>query len=214
MTPHHLAATAAGYCLADSLAALEMWAMEAVREALVGTSSIRDNGLRSPIWGGRHALGGHGDPTATTALGAWAPGGPNPHAALLGDILRQLDQAAGHLPGAPGMDPLTRIRQAIPAMSVLAATRTAEALEHLDGTVRRRLGAPSPWRHLSGRECPACQGRLLFELACAPGDRPVVCRDDCRCVGPGCGCGMPGAVEGAPHIWRRADVIGAVGGVR
>lgn len=224
MTPHHLHAVAAAWSLQAALTALETAAKHSL--ALTGSSAFRDVSIPSQVFGRRHALGGHSDPVADLALGAWAPARPDPYAAALGGILRELDALAGHLPGAPGQDPATRIRHAIPALSDHAAQRTAEALAHLDQSARRVLGIGPARRPLPGNpppECPACRARALEVQTAGPEDAwTVVCpgtrepgggpHRPCLCTGPGCPCGMPGAVEGVAHIWPRAAVIGAVAG--
>lgn len=199
MHPHTLHALAAASSLAAALTVLEQRAKDALKDAEAGNTADRDIPLSSPAWGRRHALGGHGDPTASIALGAWAPGGPEPHAALLGDLMRQLDHmvAEGNLPGAPGQDPLDRIRQAIPGMRPHVAGRTTQALDHLDGQARRRLQLPPDLTAVSG-QCPACRTRGVLY---ATGGW-VVCRaTGCTCTGDGCGCGMPVRAEGVGHIW-------------
>ncbi|WP_229401932.1 hypothetical protein [Micromonospora okii] len=195
-TPHHLAATAAAWSLQAALAALETAAKAAIAAAVDGDRS-GDIAIPSQVFGRRHGLGGHGDPTADAALGAWAPGRPDPHAQALGDLLRALDPIAGLLPGAPGMDPVTRIRRAIPAMSPLAAERTAQALRRLDEVARRTLRIGPARTPLVGVPCPApgCGQRRLEVTTCGPEpDRAVMCA---ACAG----------------IWPRALVLGAVAGV-
>ncbi|MEU8186035.1 hypothetical protein [Micromonospora carbonacea] len=224
-TPHHLHALAAAWSLQAALAALETAAKDAIDGALDG-SRHGDVSIPSQVFGRRHGLGGHGDPVADLALGAWAPARPDPYAAALGGILRELDPIAGLLPGAPGMDPVTRIRLAVPAMSALAAERTAAALTRLDQSARRTLGI-GPDRHpLRGPvppTCPACGARATLHVQTAGPEAAwtVVCdgtrppgrpHQPCLCAGAGCGCGMEGATEGVAHIWPRTSVLGAVAG--
>ncbi|NBE80330.1 hypothetical protein [Micromonospora rubida] len=229
MTPHHLHALAAAYSLAAALGALESAAKASLADAVNGNRS-GEISIPSQQFGRRHGLGGHGDPTADLAIGAWAPSRPDPHAEALGGILRALDPLAGLLPGAPGMDPLTRIRHAIPSMSPHAAERTAEALAVLDRSARRTLGpwAPpsrAPLRGPIPPTCPACRCRATLHIQTAgpEADWTVVCdgsqppgqpHQPCLCTGPGCPCGMEGAVAGVVHIWPRYVVLGAVGGAR
>ncbi|MFI6160376.1 hypothetical protein ACIA59_10550 [Micromonospora haikouensis] len=189
MTPHHLHALAAAWSLQAALAQLEQRAKDAIANAVHGDRD-GDVPLHSPAWGRRTALGGHGDPTANHALGAWAPRRPDPYAAALGDILRELDPIAGLLPGAPGMDPVTRIRLAVPQMSALAAERTAQALRRLDESARRTLRTGPARTPLAGHACPTCgQRRLEVTTAGPEPDRAVVCA----------------ACDG---IWPRAAVVG------
>lgn len=195
MHPHTLHALAAAHSLHAALTALQQRAREAAQDAIAGNSS-GDVSIPSQVFGRRTALGGHGDPTPAAALGSWAPGGPEPHAALLGDLMRELDHMAAHLPGAPGQDPLARITAAVPSMRPHIAARTGQALQHLDGQARRRLQMPPDLTPIAG-ECPACRMRALYRTS-----GWVVCRaTGCACTGPGCPCGMPVTVEGVAHIW-------------
>ena len=192
--PHQLHALAAAWSLHHALTVLEEWARD------WGDTTTTDVSIPSQVFGRRTALGGHGDPTAAAALGAWAPGTPNPHAALLGDMMRELDALAAHLPGAPGQDPLARIRARIPAMRPHVAARTRHALQHLDGKVRDRLNLGPDLTHVPG-ECPACHARGVLYAHTTDPARPIVCGAGCRCAGDGCPCGMPVRAEGVEHIW-------------
>ena len=204
MTPHHLHALAAAWSLAAALTALEARAREAAQDAIAGDNT-GDVSIPSQVFGRRHALGGHGDPTAATALAAWAPGAPEPRARLLGDLMRELDRLAAHLPGAPGQDPLARITAAVPSMRPHIAARTGQALAHLDGQARRQLQMPPDLTAVDAL-CPACRMRTLYATG-----RWVVCRaTGCACTGDGCPCGMPVRAEGAGHIWPRDIVLSAV----
>ncbi|WP_320069621.1 hypothetical protein [Micromonospora sp. RTGN7] len=194
MTPYHLHAVAAAWSLQAALAALEAAAKASLTGAIDGSRGDHDIAIPSQVFGRRHGLGGHGDPTADLALGAWAPTRPDPRAEALGSILRELDPIAGLLPGAPGMDPVTRIRRAVPAMSAHAAGRTAVALGHLDRSARRTLGIGPAREPLVGiaSTCPDCGQRRLEVTTAGPEDaRAVVC----------------GACNG---IWPRAVVLSAV----
>ncbi|MDG4799035.1 hypothetical protein [Micromonospora sp. WMMD980] len=194
MTPHHLHATAAAWSLQAALADLETAAKNAITNAIDGNRGTHDIGIPSQVFGRRHGLGGHGDPTADRALSAWAPARPDPYAEALGSLLRALEPVAGALPGAPGTDPVTRIRRAIPGMSDHAAQRTAAALAHLDRSARRTLGIGPARTPLVGQACPGCgQRRLEVTTAGPETDRAVVCA----------------ACDG---IWRRDHVLRAVAG--
>lgn len=203
MHPYALHARSAARSLDVALTALEERAKAAVEDAVAG-SRAGDVAIPSQQFGRRHALGSHGDPTAALALGAWAPGGPNPDAQLLGDLMRQLDEMAQHVPGANGQDPLTRIRQHIPQMRPETAARTAEALAHLDRHARRQLLMPPDRMPLAGA-CPACRARgVLYVQTSGPADEhTVVCGAGCICSGDDCPCGMSVRVEGVGHIWDR-----------
>ncbi|OKI47289.1 hypothetical protein [Micromonospora sp. CB01531] len=214
MHPHILHALAAADSLRRALTALEASAKAAADGAVDG-SRIDDVAIPSQVFGRRTALGGHGDPTAALALGAWAPGGPNPDAQLLGDLMRQLDEMAAHVPGANGQDPLARIRLHIPHMRPHIAARTTQALTHLDGQARRRLQMPPDQQPLAG-ECPGCRARgVLYVATCGPeAERTVVCGAGCVCVGDGCRCGMPTREAGVAHIWDHTAfaAVGVVAG--
>lgn len=198
--PHTHFALAAASSLAAALTALEARAREALRDAEAGNNR-GDVSIPSQVFGRRTALGGHGDPTAAAALGAWAPGGPEPHAALLGELMRELDGLAAHWPGAPGQDPLARITAAVPSMRPHIAARTGQALAHLDGQARRRLQMPPDLTPVDAL-CPACRMRALYRSS-----GWVVCRaTGCACTGPGCPCGMDEPAAGVGHIWT-ADAL-------
>ncbi|MFI6333250.1 hypothetical protein ACIBBG_33985 [Micromonospora chersina] len=195
MHPHPLHALAAAASLTRALEALEAAARG---WADADHTLTREVSIPSQVFGRRTSLGGHGDPTADLALGAWAPGNPNPHAAFLGSMMRELDDLVVHVRGAPGQDPLGRLRQAIPGMSPRVAGRLAEALTHLDGTVRERIGLPPDLTPVSG-QCPACRSRGVLYVTTG---RLLVCRaTGCTCAGDGCPCSMPVRVEGVGHIW-------------
>ncbi|TBL44266.1 hypothetical protein EYA84_02150 [Verrucosispora sp. SN26_14.1] len=210
MTPHHWHATAAAWALHQARGTLTTRA-EAERRVIVAELLEPPSVLRSPVWGRRGALGGHSDPTTTALIDAERPARRNRYAELAADITTRLALPAGHLPGDG--DPLDRITTAIPAMLPGTAAATTTLLVRLDDRIRRELRMGPARRLLTGRECPACRHRLVYEQTLGPTDAwTVVCGADCRCTGVGCRCGQPGAVEGVPHIWPRAAVIGAVAG--
>ncbi|MET7867962.1 hypothetical protein [Micromonospora taraxaci] len=209
--PHRLHATAAALSLGAARGRLtrnaEAEAAQIAAEALEAPSV-----LRSTVYGGRHASGGHSDPTATAYLVADRPFRVNQWQALADDITAHLANLAQHLPAA-GRDPLDRIRAAIPAMRPEIAHATTTALVHLDEIARRKLRTGPDRSPLRGVACPHCGERQLMVQTAGPIDAwTVVCATGRLCAGTGCGCGMPGAVEGVAHIWWRADVIGAVAG--
>ncbi|MGW1059335.1 hypothetical protein [Micromonospora rubida] len=197
MTPHHpygLHALAAAWSLQAALAGLETAAKAAIAGAVDGSRGDHEYAIPSQVWGRRHGLGGHSDPVADLAIGAWAPGRPDPCAVALGGILRELDPKAALLDGAPGMDPVTRIRLAVPGMSAHAAERTAQYLAHLDRSARRTLGIGPARTPLIGQACPGCEQRRLEVTTVGPEtDRAVICA----------------ACDG---IWPRAEVLRAVAG--
>lgn len=135
------------------------------------------------------------------------PGGPELHAALLGDLMRQLDEMVQHLPGANGQDPLTRIRQHIPRMRPHVAAKTSEALAHLNRVARERLFLPPDRFPLQGNPaCPACSPRwvLYLQTAGPEAEWTVMCGAGCLCIGEACPCGMPVTLEGVAHVWDRS----------
>ncbi len=207
MDPRTLHALAAARSLEVALTALEQRAREALADAAAGSRN-GEVSIQSQQFGRRYGLGGYGDPTAAAALGAWAQGGPEPHAAMLGDMLRHLDERYGKLPGAPGQDTLTRIQQAVPAMRPDVAAEIAADLRHMDEVARGKLQMPPDLTAVSG-QCPACRMRTLY----ATSGRMVVCRANCVCSGEGCGCGMPVRVSGVGHIWAAGTLATALAGL-
>ncbi|WP_025620787.1 hypothetical protein [Salinispora cortesiana] len=208
MTPHHLHATAAAWSLNAALAQLEARATAEAR-AIAAEQAAAVEPISSPTWGRRHALGGHGDPTSDAILTATA--GPlrrNRYAETQTGIISQLDAVARHLPGHGVADPLQRIRQHIPAMQPGTAAALTALLRKLDGRARRVLRVGPDRDPLRGVACPACHCRHMHVQTSGPQYAwTVVCSAGCRCVGQGCGCGMPGAVEGVAHIWPRVAVL-------
>ncbi|MFG2059683.1 hypothetical protein ACGFI9_37295 [Micromonospora sp. NPDC048930] len=220
MTPHHHWAQSAAWSLDAALLALDARAVIEAR-AIRAQQEAAAEPLRSPSWGSRRALGGHGDPTGDALL-TIGTARPNRYADLAADVQEQLHGVSHHLPG-DSFNPLYRIREALPAFSPGTAHATWRLLDRLDGRVRRTRGLdiPSGRRHLVDVACPVCAGRALYVQTAGPeSDWTVVCagswrdgRDNpCLCVGEGCPCGMDGAVEGVVHIWLRHVVLGAVAG--
>lgn len=194
---HRLDATAAAWSLHAALHALTARATAEDKAAQIAAAALEDHdGLRSPTWGGRRALGGHSDPTATAYLVGGLAVRANRYADLADDVTGQLHSIAQHL-GSCG-DPLDRIRLAVPLMSDRAAEATTTALTHLDGIVRRLLRI-GPDREPVPGPCPVCDVReRLYVQTPGPVEAwTVVC----------------GACDG---IWPRAAVLtGAVtGGAR
>lgn len=210
-SPHHLHATAAAWATRAAtrrlaqLAALE--ARQTVHAALAAAP-----GLRSPTYGTRHGVGDHADPTLTTLTAApvrlvqWA------------DLLRRADDRltwiAGHVAGrraeaAAGMDPVDRILTVLPKLQPGTAAIVGEHLADENTWIRDAVRMPPSGALLPGVPCPRCGVRQLQVHTEGPESAwTVTC--SCRCVGQGCRCGMPGAVEGVAHIWPRYGVLGAV----
>ncbi|MFF0721325.1 hypothetical protein [Micromonospora sp. NPDC003816] len=203
---HHQHADAVAATLDAALWQLDAHAVMEAR-AIADLADAAADPIRSPTWGRRHALGGHGDPVGDAILGLGGRIRRNRYADLSREVTEQLDGVARHLPAPLGWTaPLTRIRDAIPAMTTHAAGRTTLLLDRLNGRIRRQLRIGTGLDHLAGLECPACRDRLVSAYTAAPAT--VICRcDHCRCTGPGCHCRLPGAVVGAPHVWVRARAV-------
>jgi hypothetical protein len=176
-SPHHLHALTAS------------WSLRAARHHLAQRiddtthhDHHADDGLRSPTWGTRTALGGHGDPVATLVLATNPTGRPNRWITLAADITNRLAVPAAHLPGTG--DPLDRIHHAIPAMSTTAAQAVTVLLRQLDNRVRRDLGIGPDEQLLTGARCPDCGDRQLYTQHSAPrpAGQTVICRAT-RCDG-------------------------------
>lgn len=186
-----LHARAAAHSLHDALTALRRAA--AAEAAHIAAERLEaPDCLRSPAWGRRHALGGHGDPTATAYLTGGVPYRVNRAQALYDDLTEQLDRLAQSLPGTG--DPLTRLRAAIPAQWPDIADALARALTRLDEVARRHLHLAPAREPLTGQPCHCCGQRRLEVTTAGPvTERVVVCANCCA-------------------VWPRDAVIGAVAG--
>lgn len=209
ITPHHLAATAAAWSLRAARGRLAHLARTEARRAdaeLLAAATL----LRSPTYGTRHGVGDHGDPTGLCA------GQREPRITTWRDLLARSDHRLGWLAEqlrvADGIFPaLDCIRDAIPTLLPGTAARVGQHLADEDAWVRAAVRLAPATTPLPGVPCPHCGERQLQVHTAGPVDAwTVVCATGRICVGPGCRCGMPGAVEGAPHIWPRALVLGAV----
>lgn len=213
MTPHHLAATAAAWSLHQAYGTLTA---RATAEALQrGETLIAAGPVPSRWYGTRRSVGSHADPvSATLTLDRPAPRGES-----WVELLRRLDRKLAWCAdmvyaSPPDAAPLDRILSEIPGLLPATARLVALHLADEDRWVRALPGDwPANREPLPGVDCPHCGERQLMVQCAGPVEVwTVVCATGRPCVGPGCGCGMAGAAEGAPHIWRRADVIGAVAG--
>ncbi|TCB97564.1 hypothetical protein E0H26_11640 [Micromonospora zingiberis] len=211
LTPHHWHATAAAWSLHHTRGALVRRATDAALQR--GEALIAAGPISSPTYGTRHAVGGHGDPVSATLTLDHTP----PSVGSWGELISRLDGRLGWLARQVGgtprvVRPLERVIDVIPRL----APGTARVVHrHLVDELAWVSALPIDWtpvrRPLTGVDCPACATRQLTVQCAGPVDAwTVVCV--CRCTGVGCRCGVVGAVEGVPHIWRRADVIGAVAG--
>ncbi|MFF0823038.1 hypothetical protein ACFYUR_21975 [Micromonospora haikouensis] len=210
MTPYHLHALAAAWSLQAARGRLAQLARtESTRHTteLLAAATV----LRSPTYGTRHSSGDHGDPTGVTLLTA------EPRVTTWADLLGRLDHRlawlAGQVGGDLGWTPLTCILVAIPAMSPGTARIVAQHLADEDAWVRAAVRLAPATTPLPGVACPHCGERQLVVQTAGPTEVwTVVCATGRPCTGQGCGCEMPGAVEGAAHIWPRTAVLGAVAG--
>lgn len=210
MTPHHLHATAAAWSLQAARGRLTALARAEHRRNTDGLLAAAP--IASPTYGTRHSTGDHGDPTGTTLLAR--PVRETTWTDLLGRLDRKVRWLAEQLHAADGIfDPLECIRDRIADLSPATARLAHRHLADEDAWVRAAIGARPDRQPLPGVACPACQHRLVHVQTAGPQDAwTVVCAAGCLCVGAGCRCGLPGAVEGVAHIWPRTAVIGAVAG--
>ncbi|MDM4721142.1 hypothetical protein QTQ03_16615 [Micromonospora sp. WMMA1363] len=200
-SPHRLHAAAAAYSIREARRRLEVLAA-----AEATTAPDVPDGLRSTVYGQRHAAGGHADPTATLTterrrarVTTWAE-----------RLTRLNDRLAGiadmyRLP--PGADPLQRIHTALPGLHGRPLGLLALHLADEDELARGWINQP-PYRTRIPGECPGCRRRECLEVTTVgpATTRTVVCVADCRHT-PDCPC--PGGVEGVRHIWPRGAVAGA-----
>jgi hypothetical protein len=212
MSPHHLHATAAAWSLRAALdRLLELAAAEARQTALERLTPAC--GLRSTVYGVRYGSGSHSDPVSGLLLAADHP----PHTtrwAEIGDRLHgRLEWPAPMLRNYGVRDPLAGILAALPGTLPGTAAVVAKHLADEDTWVRNTIALPPAQHPLIGIGCPSCGQRSLHVQSAGPQEAwTVVCTAGCVCTGQGCGCGMPGAVEGVAHIWPRSVVLGAVAG--
>lgn len=210
MTPHHLWALAAAYAVRDARTRLDQLATldhrRAVDHHLQAAAS-----LRSPTYGTRHAVGGHGDPTGALLLDA-RPTRDTTWADLYRRSTDRIDWLASTLRCDQGPT-VGRILAAIPTLPAGTARIVARHLVDEDVWVRAAVRLAPATTPLPGVPCPHCGERQLVVLTAGPTEVwTVVCATGRPCTGRGCPCEMPGAVEGVAHIWPRADVLGAVAG--
>ncbi|MFI5852285.1 hypothetical protein ACIA7R_31420 [Micromonospora chalcea] len=216
MTPHHLHALAAAWSLHTARGQLaDLAREEAARNAWaeqLPAAAI----LHAPTYGNRHATGGHADPVSSRLAVEEPPARVVTWASRWEVAERRLNGIC-RMFGIAQTRTLARIRHAIPTMLPGTARLMAKHLQDEDALIRSRdwLDLPPPTAPLVGVPCPHCAERQLHVQTAGPVDAwTVVCATGRLCTGVGCGCGMPGAVEGVAHIWPRAAVLGAVGGAR
>lgn len=172
--PERLRAGAAVWSLRASLTLLQDREQQEGR-AIADERAAAADTLKSPLYGARLTVGGHGDPTSDALLLLDEPTRTNRFTAWLSEVTGQLDGVAQHLPQA-GHDSLARIESAIPAMSKAAALATWRLLDRIDGRVRRLLQVPSDHQLIPRVRCPWCDAvGLTMRLAPPQPDRVVEC---------------------------------------
>ncbi|TDC42073.1 hypothetical protein [Micromonospora sp. KC213] len=207
-SPHHLHATAAAWSLHTARTHLAQLADE--EAAQIAAEQLEAPALlRSPAWGRRHALGGHGDPTPGMVVVATdrRPARRNRWALLLARADRRITGVAAML-RLDGPDPLRLILDTIPSTQPGTAAIVARHLADEDTWVRNAIDLRPAREPLPGVACPHCGERQLYVQTAGPVNAwTVVCSTGRLCTGEGCPCGMPGAVEGVAHIWPRSTVL-------
>ncbi|WBB73255.1 hypothetical protein O7602_26815 [Micromonospora sp. WMMD1128] len=239
MHPHHLHALAAAWSLHDARQTLDDLARDEAAQ-IAAERLEAPSLLRSTVYGGRPGSGSHSDPTPRMIAVADRPERRNRWAEMaercttkvtwLARQLRTIDAppvldrmlTEGVLGPEGEDDPLdwliVALRYALPGTA-------AAVLRHLlaeEAWVRPAIGQRRPTQLLIGATCPGCDRRevLTVQTAGPKTAWTVVCvgrwednqHNPCLCLGAECGCGMPGAVEGVAHIWRRDHVLRAVAG--
>jgi hypothetical protein len=170
--PAQLRASAALHTLKAALAALEQRGEEEDRAIRIEYAA-RYEPLASPTFGRRHALGGHGDPTAD-AVGALGITRPNRWDEVQREVLGQLRDVAQHLPGLT--DPMARLQNAVPHMSDRMADATRRLADRIDGRIRRQLRLDHDRRLLPRVPCPDCGATGLLVRTSPPlAERVVEC---------------------------------------
>jgi hypothetical protein len=179
-TPERLRAGAAAWSLRQSLAMLHDRQAQEDR-AIADERAAAADPLKSPVYGGRQALGGHSDPTSDALLVLHDTSRANRYSALADEVGDQLSGVAQHLPEPmrDGMrisiaDPLRRIESGIQVMSKTAATATWRLLDKIDGRVRRLLGEPQDRQYIPRARCPWCDAVSLSVRLAPPRDARVV----------------------------------------
>jgi hypothetical protein len=213
VTPHHLHATAAAWSLQAARGALAMYAADEA-DQIAAEQREAPALLRSTVYGGRHGSGSHSDPTPGMIATADRPDRRNRWAEMATRLDGKLCWLVGQLPGPiDTADPIAVILSRIPGLQPGTARTVAQHLADEDRWIREAVGIGPDHQPLPGVDCPHCGERQLVVQTAGPIDAwTVICATGRLCVGVGCPCGMPGAVEGVAHIWPRAAVIGAVAG--
>ncbi|SCL16407.1 hypothetical protein GA0074692_0022 [Micromonospora pallida] len=208
MTPYHLHATANAWSLRKAHTHLAQLADDEAKQ-IAAEQLEAPEALRSPSWGRRHALGGHGDPTPDMVATADRMPRINRWKVLLDRADRRIAGLAVMTRLAADTDPLGRLIAGIPALLPGTAAIVARHLADEDAWIRNAVGLYAERSLVPGEPpCPVCQVRRLEVQTAGPVEVwTVVCAEQCLCTGQGCRCGLDGAVEGVAHIWPRAAVL-------
>ncbi|MFI1197721.1 hypothetical protein ACH4T9_31295 [Micromonospora sp. NPDC020750] len=211
MTPFHHHARTALHSVRAAQARLAQLARAETRQATDELLAAAP-ALRSPSYGTRHSSGDHGDPTGVLVLDT-RPTRDTTWAELDHRLTGKLGWLADMIRATPGPDPWWRIHDALPRLQPGTARIVWQHLVDEDTWVRAAVGLAPARQPLPGVPCPQCGERQLVVQTAGPVEAwTVVCATGRLCVGQGCPCGMPGAVEGVQHIWPRDAVLGAVAG--
>lgn len=208
MHPHLLHCLAAGWSLHTALDHLARRAADEQRAIDQDLTNAAD-GLRSPTYGTRTSVGGHGDPTGLLVLA-----GTRPRVNRWQQLAESIDDTLRWLTvkldcAAADRWPLYCLRDATPHLRPGQAQNLTLWLSDCDQRIRRPLALPPDrWALPGAPECPACRQRLLYVQTSGPGEVwTVICGAGCVCVGDGCHCRMPVRVEGVGHIWDRTHPL-------
>jgi len=210
VTPHHLHAAAAAWSLQAARGHLAVYAAEEAAQINAEAMEV-PSVLRSTVYGSRTGSGGHSDPTPGMVGIADRPERRNRWAEMGERAERRITGIASMLRIDGVRDPLACILAVLPNTQPGTAAVLAKHLADEDRWIREAIGVGRTYAPILGEPCPHCGERQLVVQTAGPVDAwTVVCATGRLCVGVGCPCGMPGAVEGVAHIWPRAAVIGAV----
>ncbi|SCL21657.1 hypothetical protein [Micromonospora inyonensis] len=204
-SPHHLHATRTTWALDVALTRLHQLARLETRHRSDQYLAAADR-LRSPIYGVRHATGDHADPVGAVLTAPEGSGHTSGWVELSQRAHDRLTWIATQFRAQPGQAPLTAIRNRIPMLLPGTAALLAKHLADEDTWIRAAVRLEPAGMPLVGVPCPRCGHRTLTAHTDGPTNTwTITCT--CLCVGQGCRCGMPGAVEGAQHIWPRNVVL-------
>ncbi len=173
VSPEHLRAGAALWSLRAALTLLRD--REAAEDrAIADERAAAADPLKSPLYGSRRALGGHGDPTSEALLLLREPRRDNRFTTLREEVQGQLADVACHLPDPGGATSMGRIRAALPAMSKTAAEAVWTLADRIDGRIRRLLDEPADRQWLPRVKCRLCGAVSLMMRLAPPREARVV----------------------------------------